>query len=57
MSESSREKQTLVVGAGIIGLTLADALLRRGRQVMVIERDRPGCGSTWAAGGMLAPIS
>ncbi|MDH3786691.1 MAG: glycine oxidase ThiO, partial [Acidobacteriota bacterium] len=42
---------------GIIGLTLADALLRRGRQVMVIERDRPGCGSTWAAGGMLAPIS
>lgn len=49
--------ETIVIGAGIIGLSIADALLRRGRKVMVLERDRPGCGSTWAAGGMLAPVS
>ena len=48
---------TLIIGAGIIGLSIAEALQRRGRKVMVLERERPGCGSTWAAGGMLAPIS
>jgi glycine oxidase len=47
----------VVVGAGVIGLALADELLRAGREVLLLERDRPGSGATWAAGGMLAPIS
>jgi len=49
--------QTVIVGAGVIGLSIADELIRRGREVLVLERDRPGAGATWAAGGMLAPIS
>ena len=49
--------ETIVVGAGVIGLTLADELLRSGRQVLLLERERPGSGATWAAGGMLAPVS
>jgi glycine oxidase len=57
VSNEIRPSETIVVGAGIIGLSLAYELLRRGRQVTVLERDRPGRGSTWAAGGMLAPVS
>ena len=30
-----------VVGAGIVGLATADALVRRGHDVMVLEADRP----------------
>ena len=57
MSNEIRASETIVVGAGIIGLSLAYELLRRGRRVTVLERDRPGHGSTWAAGGMLAPVA
>ncbi len=53
----SASVETIIVGAGVIGLTLADELLRCGRQVLVLERQRPGGGATWAAGGMLAPVS
>ena len=49
--------ETVVIGAGIIGLSLAYELARRGRRVAVLERDRPGAGATHAAAGMLAPIS
>lgn len=52
-----RDAQLLVVGGGVIGLSVAFELLRRGRPVCVLERDRPGSGATDAAGGMLAPIS
>ena len=47
----------MIVGGGVIGLALAYELLRRGRRVLVLERDRPGSGATAAAGGMLAPVS
>ena len=47
----------MIVGGGVIGLALASELLRRGRGVLVLERDRPGSGATAAAGGMLAPVS
>ena len=47
----------VIVGGGVIGLSLALELLRRERRVLLLERDRPGAGATFAAGGMLAPIS
>jgi len=47
----------VIVGGGVIGLALAYELSRRGRGVLVLERDRPGSGATAAAGGMLAPVS
>ncbi len=45
---------TVVVGAGIIGVTLAYELQKRGRQVVVIERDAPGKGASY---GNMASIA
>lgn len=56
-AEWSGQVDVVVVGGGIIGLAVAEELLHRGREVIVLERGRPGCGATWAAGGMLAPVS
>jgi glycine oxidase len=44
----------IVVGAGIIGLSLAIELRRAGRSVLVVEKGEPGREASWAAGGMLA---
>ncbi len=43
-----------IAGAGIIGLSLALELRRRGRSVMVLEKGRAMRESSWAAAGMLA---
>jgi glycine oxidase len=53
---SRADVDTIVVGAGVIGLSIAFELLRRGRSVLLVEKSRPGAGSTDAAGGMLAPV-
>jgi glycine oxidase len=46
----------VIVGGGVIGLTIARALAQRGvREVMLIERGRLGAEASWAAGGILAP--
>jgi glycine oxidase len=52
-----RERSDIaIIGGGVIGLTIARALRQRGvRDVMLIERGRPGAEASWAAGGMLAP--
>ena len=43
----------IIVGGGIIGLSLAIALRKRGVTVLVIERGEPGHEASHAAGGML----
>jgi glycine oxidase len=55
----SERWDTLIVGGGIVGLALAFELLSRdpARRVIVIERGAPGRGATWAAAGMLVPVS
>ena len=45
---------TAVIGAGIIGTTLAYALRKRGRDVVLIERDAPGKGASY---GNMASIA
>ncbi len=45
---------TAVIGAGIIGTTLAYALQKRGRDVVLIERDAPGKGASY---GNMASIA
>lgn len=46
----------VVVGAGVIGLAIAWELKTLGWSVLVVDRDRPGAGTTRVAAGMLAPV-
>lgn len=46
-----------VIGGGIIGLSVAWQLLRRGYGVTVFERESAPHGASWASAGMLAPNS
>lgn len=43
----------IVIGGGIIGLSLAIALKKRGTTVLVVERGEPGREASYAAGGMI----
>jgi glycine oxidase len=53
---NSKTADTIVVGGGVIGLSIARELALRGvREVMLIERGEPGAEASWAAGGILAP--
>ena len=46
----------VVIGGGVIGLTIARALALRGvRDICLIEEQRLGTEASFAAGGMLAP--
>ena len=47
----------IIVGGGIIGLSLAIALRKRGASVLVVERGEPGREASYAAGGMLVTAS
>ena len=49
--------QVAVVGGGVIGLSCAFELARRGKSVTVIEREETGFGASTVAAGMLAPSS
>ena len=44
-----------IVGGGVIGLSCAFELARRGRSVTVVEREEVGFGASTVAAGMLTP--
>lgn len=46
----------VIIGAGVIGCSIARDLVARGKSVIVVERDSPGRRATWAAAGMLSPL-
>src|SRR4051794_15073430 len=48
---------TVVVGGGVIGLSVAWRAAQRGLEVLVVERDEPGSGASGVAAGMLAPVT
>ena len=56
LSYNARVKtwDVIVVGGGIIGLSLSIALHKRGLRVLVVERGEPGREASHAAAGMLA---
>src|SRR5271166_5019188 len=43
----------IIIGGGIIGLSLSLALRKKGASVLVVERGEPGREASYAAGGML----
>jgi len=51
--EQDRRCDVLVVGAGITGALVAERLVREGRDVCIVDRERPGLGSTAASTAML----
>ncbi len=56
MSESA-SNQLLVVGGGVIGLSVAWRARQRGFGVTVLERGRLGEGTSRVAAGMVAPVA
>jgi glycine oxidase len=57
MSTLPQRSEVIVVGGGITGLAVAYELARRGREVLVVDRDDLPGVATRAAAGMLAPTS
>ena len=51
---STTDYDTIIVGAGITGVTLAKELQNRGRRCLLIEKENPGFGTT---GGTTAHIN
>jgi len=49
-----RTWEVIIVGGGIIGLSLSISLRKRGAKVLLIERGEPGREASHAAAGMLA---
>lgn len=47
----------IIIGGGIIGLSLSIELRKRGAAVLVVERSEPGREASYAAGGMLVDCS
>jgi len=47
----------IVVGAGLVGLSIAFELARRGASVRVYDRGEPARGASWAGAGILAPYT
>ncbi|MCA9181916.1 MAG: FAD-binding oxidoreductase, partial [Planctomycetales bacterium] len=54
---SHRNVSTIVVGGGVIGLSLAWELSQRGRDVVILEAKTAGKGASWAGAGVLPPTA
>ena len=49
-----KSSDVIIIGAGIIGLSLAIELRKKGMRVLIVERGEPGREASYAAAGMLA---
>ncbi len=54
---SDKACDTLIVGGGIIGLSLAYELSARGQRVTVVERNECSRAASWAGVGILPPVA
>lgn len=51
-----KHADTIIIGAGIMGFSLAYELAKRERSVVVIDRQKAGQGASWAAAGILPAV-
>jgi glycine oxidase len=49
------EHDCLIIGGGVVGLSLAYELAGKGRRVTVLETGQTGRGASWAGAGILPP--
>jgi glycine oxidase len=52
---TTKSVDVIVIGAGIIGCTIAYRLAKQGLKIIVLDRSTPGKEASHAAAGMLAP--
>ena len=57
MTLPEQRPETLIIGGGIIGLSLAWELSKRGRAVTVVDAGELGRASSWAGAGILPPAA
>ena len=55
MAQNKTNTDTLVLGAGIVGLSAALALRQRGRAVVLVDKDLPGQAASFGNSGVVAP--
>src|ERR1035437_5152222 len=51
----SRDRHTIIVGGGVIGVCCAYFLAKRGARVTVLERDQIGKGASYGNAGSITP--
>jgi len=49
------EDKTMIIGGGIVGLSIGWQLTRKGRNVEIYDKGEAGKGAAWVSAGMLAP--
>lgn len=49
--------KTIIIGAGVAGLSIGWKLVQAGLDVLILERAQPARAATWAAAGMIAPTA
>ncbi|HTA05967.1 MAG TPA: FAD-dependent oxidoreductase, partial [Solirubrobacteraceae bacterium] len=57
MASPASSSDVLLIGGGVIGLSIAWRAAERGMSVTVLERDTLGSGTSSVAAGMLAPVA
>ncbi len=55
-SQPTAEDTTIIVGGGVVGLSIAWELAQRGRKVAVLESEKIGKGASWAGAGILPAV-
>ncbi len=47
----------IIIGGGVIGLSIGWRLAKAGREVVLFDRDRAGRAASWSSAGMLTPLA
>ncbi len=57
MQTGGLHSDTLIIGGGIVGLSVAWELAQRGQSVTVLEAKECGAAASWAGVGILPPVA